>query len=337
MKKVHTDGVKTLIEQIDKPLAIIAHRGPDGDAIGSSLGLYHVLLSLGKKVSVVMPTTYPEFLHWLPGNDEVVNYETNQEEAGLLMKEAGMVFCLDFNAPSRVEPMREILESSEAVKMMIDHHPQPEDFTTYLWSDVSASSTAQLVYEFVDSMGWLSHLNAAAATCLYTGILTDTGSFRFPSTSATTHRIVANLMEKGARNAEIYNALFDENRLGKLQLLGFCLSEKLVWLAEYATAYISLSLEELKRFDFKKGDTEGVVNYALSIKGAKLAVIFIEHEDIVKISFRSNGSFSVNDLARNHFFGGGHRNAAGGRFEGSLESAVKKFVDLLPEYKNELK
>lgn len=336
MKKIEIEGLKEAILNTEKSIVITAHRGPDGDAMGSSLGLFHAFRNLGKKVDVVMPTTYPNFLKWMPGDTEVVNFETDQEEATQLLNDAGFIFCLDFNAISRVQPMSDLLAESKAKKVMIDHHLEPEDFPDFIWSDVTACSTAQLIYEFLNELEWTELIDTDAATCLYVGILTDTGSFRFPSTTPLTHRIVAELLDRGANNSEIYNSLFDENRFGKLQLLGYCLSEKLVHIPKYNTSYVSLTLEELARFGFEKGDTEGIVNYALSVKDTKLAAIFIESEEIIKISLRSKGVFSVNDLSRNHFFGGGHTNAAGGKSDLNLADTVKKFESLLENYSSDL-
>jgi phosphoesterase RecJ-like protein len=317
-----------------KNIVIIPHKGPDGDAMGSTLGLMHFLRDKGHKVNVISPNEYPKFLKWLPGNEEVVIYEKNKTRAEELIKEAEIVFALDFNHLSRVGDMQEILTASDAVFIMIDHHREPSDFANYTYSDAEMSSTCEMVYHFIDKLRAVEKISPEIATCLYTGIMTDTGSFRFSATSAQTHRVVADLIDKGAVHDQIHNNIFDTFNENRLQLLGTAL-QNLKVKPEYKTAYISLSQEELDKNNFQKGDTEGFVNYGLSIEGVVFAVIFIENkqEEIIKISFRSKGDFNVNEFARAHFEGGGHNNAAGGKSTLSLENTVVKFNSILPEYK----
>jgi len=317
-----------------KNIVIIPHKGPDGDAMGSTLGLMHFLRDKGHKVNVISPNEYPKFLKWLPGNEEVVIYEKNKTRAEELIKEAEIVFALDFNHLSRVGDMQEILTASDAVFIMIDHHREPSDFANYTYSDAEMSSTCEMVYHFIDKLRAVEKISPEIATCLYTGIMTDTGSFRFSATSAQTHRVVADLIDKGAVHDQIHNNIFDTFNENRLQLLGMAL-QNLKVKPEYKTAYISLSQEELDKNNFQKGDTEGFVNYGLSIEGVIFAVIFIENkqEEIIKISFRSKGDFNVNEFARAHFEGGGHNNAAGGKSTLSLENTVVKFNSILPEYK----
>jgi len=316
-----------------KHILIVAHKNPDGDAIGSSLALYHFLKILKCKVSVVMPNDYPSFLKWLPGNEAVLIYENQTDVCDEMINSADVIFTLDFNAFHRTGFMEESLANSEALKIMIDHHLSPEDYATYTYSDSSMSSTCEMVYHFIEALGDLDNINKDIATCLYLGIMTDTGSFKFPLTTHITHAIIAKLIEKGVDKTEIHNAVYDNNTFSRLQLLGCALSN-LKMIQSYKTAYITLSQEELNTYQFKKGDTEGFVNYALSLKGIVLAAIFIENkkEDIIKISFRSKGNFSVNALSQSHFNGGGHANAAGGKSDLSLDDTVKKFVDILPQY-----
>jgi phosphoesterase RecJ-like protein len=318
-----------------KRIAIVSHKSPDGDAIGSSLGLYHYLVSKGHEVSVVMPNDYPTFLKWLPGNDKVVLHEGNEHNAEALVNAADVLFCLDFNTPNRAFGLENVIVSSKNVKVMIDHHPQPDGFVDFMLSDTSSCSTAQLVFKFAQMMGD-SIPNRESGECLYTGIMTDSGNFRFPSTTAETHRIVADLMELGVDISDIYNQVNNTSSEHRLRLLGYCINDKLSVLREFRTAFISLSLEEKKRFHFQQGDTEGTVNYPLSIEGIDFSAIFIESEDVVKISFRSIGRFDVNEFARSHFDGGGHRNAAGGRSDLPLKETVEKFLSLLPQYANKL-
>lgn len=317
-----------------KNIVIVPHKGPDGDAMGATLGLMHFLRDKGHNVNVISPNEYPKFLKWLPGNDDVVIYEKEKDRAEALLNDAEIVFALDFNHLSRSGDMQETLTTCEAVFIMIDHHQEPSDFANYTYSDAEMSSTCEMVYHFIDKLRAVEKITPEIATCLYTGIMTDTGSFRFSATSAETHRVVADLMEKGAVNDEIHNNIFDTFSENRLQLLGTALQNLRVKL-DYKTAYISLSQEELDKNNFQKGDTEGFVNYGLSIEGVIFAVIFIENkqEDIIKISFRSKGDFNVNKFARAHFEGGGHNNAAGGKSNLSLEDTVEKFNSILPEYK----
>jgi len=228
--------------------------------------------------------------------------------------------------------------NSEAIKIMIDHHQQPDDYAKYMYSDVSMSSTCEMVYNFIEMLDDLDKIDADIATCLYTGIMTDTGSFRFPSTTSATHHIIGNLIKKGANNSEIHNNIMDTNSYERTQLLGRALSNLKV-IPEYRTAYITLSQDELNLFNFKKGDTEGFVNYGLSLKGIIFAAIFIENhqENIIKISLRSKGDFSVNELSRTHFSGGGHTNAAGGKSDLNMNDTIDKFISILPQYKQDLK
>ena len=319
-------------------IVIIPHKGPDGDAIGSTLGLWHFLKEKGHNTHVISPNDYPQFLKWLPGSEEVLIYESQREKSENLIAEADIIFTLDFNDLSRTGgQMEEVLKTSEAVFIMIDHHQEPAEYADYTYSDASMSSTCEMVYHFIEKLHGLHNISPDIATCLYAGIMTDTGSFRFSSTSSLTHRVVADLIDKGADNARIHNNIFDTNSESRMQLLGVALKNLKVNQL-FRTAYITLSQEELDSHNFRKGDTEGFVNYGLSLEGIIFAVIFIEHkaDGIVKISFRSKGDFSVNDFARQHFEGGGHINAAGGKSELSLNDTVVKFNRLLPEYKEEL-
>ncbi len=320
-----------------KKIAIVPHRNPDGDAYGSSLALYLFLKETGHDVHVVSPNEAPVFLNWLPGREEVVIFDEDTDRATKILQEAEIIFTLDFNALHRVgEPMQEVLESVKPVYILIDHHPEPDDFADFTYSDTKICSTCQMLYQFFEMLEVTEKITRDIATCLYTGILTDTGSFRFPSTSPKTHLIAADLLDKGVEHSKIYNRIY-ENSVSRLHLLGRAL-ENLRYLKKYKTAYITLSNNELHKFNFKKGDTEGFVNYALSLEDTVLAAIFIEdkQQGIVKISFRSTGDFSVNDLARKYFNGGGHVNAAGGRSELSLQETIHRFTSVLPQYEEQL-
>ncbi|HNQ26494.1 MAG TPA: bifunctional oligoribonuclease/PAP phosphatase NrnA [Aquaticitalea sp.] len=320
-----------------KAIVIVPHKNPDGDAVGSCLGLYIYLCQLGHDAIVIAPNDYPDFLKWLPFEKNVIKYDSQEKIADTYINNAEVIFTLDFNALQRTGDMESVLKASRAVKIMIDHHQQPDGYASFTYSDVRMSSTCEMVFNFIEMLGGSKYLNPEIATCLYTGIMTDTGSFRYPSTSGKTHRIIAELIDKGANNAAIHNAVYDTNSFERLQLLGRAL-KNLVVLPEYRTAYITLSQEDLNEFQHKKGDTEGFVNYGLSIENIVFAVIFIEQiqEGITKISFRSKGDFSVNEFARTHFEGGGHINAAGGKTDLDLSETLKKFIAILPQYKKAL-
>ncbi|OEK07303.1 exopolyphosphatase [Flavivirga aquatica] len=336
MNKQDIISIKQLLST-KKKIIIVPHKNPDGDAIGSTLGLYHYLLKGNHQVHVIVPNDYPTFLKWIPGNDSILKHDSQTEVSEQLIDDADIIFTLDFNAFHRTGNMESILVKSSAIKIMIDHHQAPDSYATYMFSDVSMSSTCQMVYHFIDMLDDTSLIDADIATCLYVGIMTDTGSFRFASTTSKTHQIIAQLIEKGANNSEIHNNVYDTNSYERLQLLGCALTNLRV-IPESRTAYITYSQEELNKFNYKKGDTEGVVNYALSLEGIVLAAIFIEdkQEGIIKISLRSKGNFSVNEMSRLHFNGGGHNNAAGGKSDLSLKDTVEKFISILPSYNKAL-
>lgn len=332
-------GFKELTKFLEKPrdIVIIGHRNPDGDAMGSTLGLKHYLDKKGHACTVLVPNEYPDFLHWLPGSETTFRFDRQNKQSQKAISNSEIIFLLDFNALHRVgNDMQNTLEKYPNDFVLIDHHQQPDEFM-YMYSDTEICSTCQMVYQFIEMNNDLALIDATIATCLYTGIMTDTGSFRFRSTTSKTHRIIADLIDKGAENDRIHNNVYDANSYNRLLLLGQALSN-MKMLENYKTAFITLTNEEKNRFDFQKGDTEGVVNYALSLKGIIFAAIFIEdvEQNLIKISFRSKGSFSVNQFARNHFEGGGHDNAAGGKSDLSLQETVEKFVTLLPQYASEL-
>ncbi len=320
-----------------KKIVIVSHRNPDGDAVGSSLALFHYLNKTNHLATVILPNDYPDFLKWIPGQDLILKYETQKEESDQKLAEADIVFALDFNAFHRTGDMQAVLTQNNALKIMIDHHQQPDNFAKYTYSDVSMSSTCQMVYNFIAYLDGLNYIDSNIATAVYVGIMTDTGSFRFKSTTSQTHRIIASLIDKGADNTMIHNQVFDTNSYNRLQLLG-CALNNLKIVPESRAAYITLSQKELQQFDYKKGYTEGFVNYALSLKNVVIAAIFIEdlQQGIIKISLRSKGDFSVNELSRSHFQGGGHTNAAGGKSDKNLAKTVEKFISILPHYNTAL-
>ena len=323
-----------LLLSTPKKIAIIPHRGPDGDAMGSTLGLYHFLLKNNHYPVVISPNEFPDFLSWMPGSETVKIYEKDKENCTILLEEAELVFTLDFNALHRTGEMEHALAKLKAPFIMIDHHQKPDDYATFTYSDTSFGSTCEMIYNFILFLGKKEAIDKTIGTCIYTGILTDSGSFRFPKTTGTTHRIIAELIDLGVENTEIPNLLFDNSSFGRLQLLGRALQNMKV-LPDHQTAYTTLTQNELNSFDYVKGDTEGIVNYGLSIKGIVFTAIFIENKDekIIKISFRSQGDFDVNQFARDHFNGGGHRNAAGGKSVVSMEETVRKFENLVTTLK----
>lgn len=320
-----------------RKVVIITHVKPDADALGSSLGLAGYLKKKGHIVNVITPSDYPDFLTWMPGNSEVLVFQKERpKNAENLINQSEIIFCLDFSSLKRINELGLMIEKSSSKKVLIDHHLEPEKFADYEQWDVSAASTAELVYKLIRQLGDEQLVDKGIADCLYAGIMTDTGGFRHPNTTYEVFQIAAALVGHGANPAGVSKLIYDTNTLERLRLMGFVLSEKLNVLPQYRTAYITLSSEELKKFGSQTGDTEGLVNYGLSIKGIKLSVLISDRKENIKLSFRSLGEFSVNELARKHFEGGGHKNAAGGQTNLSLEETLKKFIELLPLYKNQL-
>ncbi len=318
-----------------KKITIIPHRNPDGDAMGSTLALYHFLVQQNHDVVVMSPNEFPAFLAWLPAAEKVLLFEKDKEICTEILKQSDLIFTLDFNALHRVgESMQTTLEALNTTFILIDHHQFPDTFAQYTFSDTNYGSTCEMVYDFIHQLKQENRINKTVATCIYTGIVTDSGSFRFPKTTSKTHRVVSDLIDKGVENSAIHNQLFDTSSYSRLQLLGRAL-QNMKLMREYKTSYITLSQEELDTFHYQKGDTEGIVNYGLSIDGIDLTAIFIENtaEGIIKISFRSQGSFDVNQFARNYFNGGGHINAAGGKSDKSLQETVADFERIVKETK----
>ena len=319
------------INQLLKPenkIVIITHYNPDGDAIGSSLGLKHFLKQKGLQAEVIVPNDFPKFLKWMPEAKKIIIADYKRKQAGEAIYNADVIFILDFNASNRsgnlVGPW---LEKARATKILIDHHQQPEDFD-FVYSDTTIPATSQMVYHFIEALDEEKLVNQDIADCLYTGIMTDTGGFRFRSTSATTHRIIANLIEKGADPAMITSNTWDTNTVSRLHLLSLILS-RIEVVKDGKVAILWLKRDELKEFGFQKGDTEGFVNYGLSIMGTQVSAFFMEdlYEDFIKISFRSKEDVDVNQFSRKYFNGGGHINAAGGKYFKSIEDTIKDFKE----------
>lgn len=329
-------GIESLINQLSKSnrVVITTHHKPDADALGSSLGIANYLIKKGHEVKVITPSDYPAFLFWMKGNENVLVYsDESAKQVQQLIDQADLIITLDFSVLHRINELGEMVRSAKGFKVNIDHHLDPEDFADYRLWNTKAASTCELCYELIVALGDKDLIDKDIAECLYAGIMTDTGGFRHPNTTKNVHEVVAELIGMGADNAKIAKNIYDTNSLDRLKFLGFALSEKLEVLPEYHVAFFAFSNEELDRFHSKTGDTEGIVNYALSLEGIVLAVLFKDSGDGVKISFRSMGTFPANELASVHFNGGGHRNAAGGKTEGTLEETVKKFKTILKDYK----
>ena len=316
---------------------ITAHQKPDGDAMGSTLGLYHFLKQLGHEVTVVSPTNWAAFLNWMPGVDQVIDFEANKKEASQIVSDADYVFCLDFNILHRTKHLEPVIRDSKALKILIDHHQQPDTPSfAYGISDVKMSSTCEMVYDFIVQSGHSNLINLDIATCLYTGLMTDTGSFRFPSTTASVHKIVAHLKELGLQHAKIHENIYDNSTEGRLKFMGNAFLNRMTVLPEFKTAVMAIPKSDIYKFELKTGDTEGLVNYLLSIEGIKFAAILIDREEERKWSFRSKGNFDVNIFARTHFEGGGHANAAGGSSSKSLDETLNDFRTIIENYKSQL-
>lgn len=321
------------ILDVSDKIVIISHVSPDGDAVGSSLGLYHFLLQLGKSVNVLMPNGFPDFLRWMKAGSDITIADKNQSMARELLQAADLIFCLDFNALKRIELLASWVEVSQAKKIMIDHHPDPESFCDVTISYPEISSTSELIFRFICRMGMFDYMDKPAAECIYTGMMTDTGAFTFNSNSAQIYFIISELLRKGINKDEIYDKVYNNYSESRIRLQGYVLHEKMKIFHDYHTAVIALSQEEQARFQWKKGDTEGFVNIPLSIQGIIFSVFIREEKGIVRISLRSKGDFPTNRFASEVFGGGGHLNASGGEFDGTLEDAFALFMKALPDYK----
>ena len=322
---------------IPRKVIITMHQKPDGDAMGSSLGLYHFLVSLGHQVTVISPTNWASFLNWMPGCKEVVDFERNVERSQALINEADWLFCLDFNVLSRTKRMEPLLAAAPGQRILIDHHQQPqEEAFAYGISDTSKSSTAEMVYDFMMDSGLGDRIGPETASCIYAGVMTDTGSFRFPSTSANVHLLVANLKQRGLDHSIVHEAIYDNFSENRLRFIGNVLLNRMEVFYEYNTALIAIPQQDLVQYDIRTGDTEGLVNYPLSIEGIRMAAIIIDRGEERKCSFRSKGQFDVNTFARTYFGGGGHYNAAGGQSTAPLEQVIKDFKEAMKANRDQL-
>jgi len=335
-KKIQSMNIYKQIKaeiQAASHIVITAHKSADGDSVGSSLGLLHFIEKLAKKAVVCHPDKAPDFLYWLD-TSSIILMEDNPDEVTAQMKKADLIFCLDYNATSRVGPeMQALLEEATCRKIMIDHHLNPEDFSTITVSEPTASSTAQLIIDLIEQSGHIDLLDEKIGAPLYVGILTDTGSFRFNSVDPHTHEVLAKILGAGVQHHLIHEAINDTNTESRLRLQGYAMSEKLEILYDHNVAIISLSKEELAKYNYQKGDTDALANLLLSIKGMKAAIVFKEKDGIMKMSFRSKGTDNpVNVFAKEHFDGGGHANAAGGMSDLTVEDTLEKLKRLIPQY-----
>lgn len=326
----HLSEVKTLLSTPRK-VVITMHAHPDADALGSSLAWYHYLLKLGHTCSVIAPDEYPDFLKWMEGHEAVWVYDEQTTVAQEKLREAEVVFCMDFSGLKRVQSMETDLSEATGTKIVIDHHQNPEDFARYMFHNRDAAATAEIVFEVIQALGDENLIDVPIAECLYAGLMTDTGSFKHPNTTPRVHRIAAALMEHGADAAKVSQQVYDNNSLNRLRFLGYALNTLLEVDLNHGVAYFVISDETRNKFQLASGDTEGLVNYALSIKGIKVAALFKEKNGEIKMSFRSVGDIQVNKFAEDYFEGGGHKNAAGGKSDLSLEETLEKFKSLVNE------
>jgi phosphoesterase RecJ-like protein len=319
-----TDIIPLLKEP--KTIVVVMHQKPDADAMGSSLGLYHVLISMGHKVSVVSPTNWADWLGWMPGANLVTDYELDTEKANAFLEHADWIFCLDFNVLHRTRRMAEPIAKAKGKRILIDHHQQPQkEAFAYGISDTSKSSASEMVFDFIQSASQGHRINQAVAECLYAGVMTDTGSFRFSSCTSSVHRMVAILKDTGFDHTKVHENLFDNFLENRLRFIGHAILNRMEVFYEFNTALISIPWKDLVKYQIRTGDTEGLVNYPLTIQGIKFAALIIDRDEEIKCSFRSKGDFDVNQFARNYFEGGGHRNAAGGRSSETLDQTTQRF------------
>jgi phosphoesterase RecJ-like protein len=319
-----------------KKIVITTHKSPDGDAIGSSLALCHYLNKLDKDVLVIVPDAFPDFLNWMEGTEDILYFDKDNQTVQEQVGDADLIFSLDYNGLDRIGDLGKLIGETDATKVVVDHHQNPQDFADMYFVDTDCCSTAQLVYELLEGFDDLDKVDRIIGECIYCGIMTDTGSFRFPSTTSKTHKIIARLIDLGVDGSKVHQLVYDTYSEDRLRLIGYALTEKLKVLSNMNAAYISLSQDELNRFNFKKGDTEGLVNYSLSIQGIKMAVLLTEKEDGVSFSFRSKDNFYVNEIANKYFNGGGHVYAAGGKLDLPLEEAIMKLEQVIKQYQEEL-
>ena len=339
MKTVDTELIKKLKSIFiskEKKIVIIPHINPDGDAIGSAVGLGNILFNRGHQVTVIFPNNYPEYYNWIECKTGLLFYNENKKAARRALEGCNILICVDFNSIGRAGKLKKHILGFTGPKILIDHHPDPEYFCDLVFSDISYSSTAEMIFDFISELGFRDHLDESAAASLYSGIMTDTGSFSHNISNPNTFMVISELMKYNLNGDQIHSNVYHNFSADRMKLLGYCLNEKMEILEEYQTAIISITVEELEKYNFAPGDSEGFVNYPLSIKGIIFSALFIEKEDYIKLSFRSKGTFPANRFSASHFHGGGHLNAAGGEDYDSMENTLRKFKQLLPEFIRQL-
>ena len=336
IEQAKIDHFTKWFERADK-IVIVSHVSPDGDAIGSSLGLAHFLDSQDKTVNVIVPNVFPDFLRWMPGSKDILLYDRYKEFADKLIAEADVICCLDFNALKRIEKMGDAVAVSPARKIMIDHHLYPEEFCQIIISHPEISSTSELVFRLICRMGYFSDISLEGAECIYTGMMTDTGGFTHNSNNREIYFIISELLSKGIDKDDIYRKVYNTYSESRLRLMGYVLSNMRVY-REYNSALISLTRDEQSQFDYIKGDSEGFVNIPLSIKNVCFSCFLREDTEtkMIKISLRSVGTFPCNKVAAEFFNGGGHLNASGGEFYGTMDEAKEVFERALEKYSEQL-
>ena len=314
---------------------LTCHTGPDGDALGSTLGLANYLNTLGKEALVIVPDAYPDFLAWMPGSQEILRFDKHREKTELMIAMADVIFAMDYNALSRVDDMGALIAKSKAKKVLVDHHLSPENFCDLSFSYPQLSSTCEVVFRLIVAMGGYDQLGKAACECIYAGMMTDTGCFSYGPCTQEVYLIISMLMQKEINKDRIYNKVFNNYSEGRLRLMGYVLYEKLRVFPDHHAALITLSREEMARFDFNKGDSEGLVNIPLQMKGIYFSAFLREdtEKDLIRVSLRSQGTFACNKFAAQYFNGGGHLNASGGQYNGTLEEAIEIFEKALEEFK----
>jgi phosphoesterase RecJ-like protein len=328
----HNQALKEILSR-QQSIVITTHQRPDGDAIGSSLALYRYLKAKGHQVTVISPTDYPEFLKWMPGNEQVLIYENTVARSTELIGKATLIFCLDFNKLYRLEELGKIIESAKAPKVLIDHHLEPDGFAEHIFWNTSACSTSELVYRFIMDQNDAHYMDEEVATCLYAGVLTDTDRFRIPATNSQVHLVVADLLSRNVNHTRVYELIYETFTVNRLRLIGACLSEKLELFPELKTGIIALDKQDFTKFQIQPGDTEGLVNYALWISEIELSILLIPRNNECKLSFRSKGDLDVNEFARKNFNGGGHKNASGGVSSLSIADTRLKLISILAALK----
>ena len=326
-----------LIKSSSKSIVLVPHMHADGDAMGSVLGLWRILKNAGLKVKIISPTKYPEFYHWMDGHEEVIIYSHHPKQSARALEESDLLICMDFNQLSRLGDMKALVESYQGKKVLVDHHPYPGNFTDLVISDISYSSTCELIFSILQSTEFAPYIDKNAATSFFTGIMTDTGSFDFSVSNPNTFEVVAQLTRMGIDQQDIHSKVYDNFSADRMRLMGFCLSNRMTVYPEYHTAAMYITLEDQKAFNFKTGDNEGFVNMPLSINGVVFSALFTEKEKYIKVSFRSKGEFAVNEVCEKYFNGGGHRNASGGELYASMQETLLKFQSILPEFEEKIK